>query len=441
MGPSINFIRLTMPRAIIVTVLLLISSLCIAFSQRINGRFVSSMYAWQRDDTIGVQNRYTFGYQAAQFDVYQNNISLHTYFQGFTGFGSAVSNGPSVRLYNFYLKASKLANILDVSLGRQPVYAGVGIGTIDGLLSRLQFVNGRVVFLGYAGAVPPPYQKVAVIEHVNNNFMLGGQVIAMPISGGRVSLSYMNRRTEQSAYFAIRQDSLNNAIGTFVTPEPYSDQFVGVDASYRAGAPVSVYGRYEYDVNYKQISRGQIFSRVSVTDQLALTGEYIYRSPRIPFHSYFSIFPRNSVKEIEGGVEYDLGSLWRVFGRFARVSYTFDDNRRYTAGVSGEYGTTSYSGSTGFDGKLNSFSAQLFYPLFKRTFVPTLGAAYADYRLNGDAPAEHAFEGIVGSTVRPVPAFSFDLQLQLLNNRVVEHDVRFFARIVYWFSEQLKLFQ
>jgi hypothetical protein len=399
------------------------------------------MYAWQRDDTIGVQNRYTFGYQAAQFDVYQNNISLHTYFQGFTGFGSVVSNGPSVRLYNFYLKASKLANILDVSLGRQPVYAGVGIGTIDGLLSRLQFADGRVVFLGYAGAVPPPYQKVAVIEHVNNNFMLGGQVIALPISGGRVSLSYMNRQTEQPAYFAIRQDSLNNAIGTFVTPEPYSDQFVGVDASYRVGAPVSVYGRYEYDVNYKQISRGQIFSRVSVTDQLALTGEYIYRSPRIPFHSYFSIFPRNSVEEIEGGVEYDLGSLWRVFGRLARVSYTFDDNRRYTAGVSGEYGTASYSGSTGFDGKLNSFSAQLFYPLFERTFVPTLGVAYADYRLSGDAPAEHAFEGIIGSTVRPVPAFSFDLQLQLLNNRIVEHDVRFFARIVYWFSEQLKLFQ
>jgi hypothetical protein len=430
-----------MPRIIIVTVLLLISSLSIAFSQRINGRFVSSMYAWQRDDTIGVQNRYTFGYQAAQFDVYQNNISLHTYFQGFTGFGSAVSNGPSLRLYNFYLKASKIANILDVSLGRQPVYAGVGIGTIDGLLSRLQFVDGRVVFLGYAGAVPPPYQKVAVIEHVNNNFMLGGQVIALPISGGRVSLSYMNRRSEQPAYFAIRQDSLNNAIGTFVTPEPYSDQFVGIDASYRAGAPVSVYGRYEYDVNYKQISRGQIFSRVSVTDQLALTGEYIYRSPRIPFHSYFSIFPRNSVKEIEGGVECDLGSLLRVFGRLARVSYTFDDNRRYTAGVSGEYGTASYSGSTGFDGKLNSFSAQLFYPLFERTFVPTLGAAYADYRLSGDAPAEHAFEGIIGSTVRPVPAFSFDLQLQLLNNRIVEHDVRFFARIVYWFSEQLKLFQ
>jgi hypothetical protein len=430
-----------MRRSIIVIGLLLMASLSIVFSQRITGRFVTSMYAWQRNDTLGVQDRYAFGYQAAQFDVYQNNISLHTYFQGFTGFGSTVSNGPSLRLYNFYLKASKVGDILDVSLGRQPVYAGVGIGTIDGLLSRIQFADGRLVFVGYAGAVPPQYQKVAVIEHVNNNFMLGGQVIASPITGGRVSVSYMNRRTEQPAYFAIRRDSLNNALGAFITPEPYSDQFVGVDASYRADAPVSVYGRYEYDVNYKQISRGQIFSRVSVTDRLALTGEYIYRSPRIPFHSYFSIFPRNSVKEIEGGVEYNLGSFWRVFGRLARVSYTFDDNRRYTAGVSGEYGTASYSGSTGFDGKLNSFSAQLFYPLCERMFVPTLGASYAEYRLSGDASVEHAFEGVIGSTVRPLSAFSFDLQLQILNNRIVKHDVRFFARIVYWFSEQLRLFQ
>jgi len=280
-----------------------------------------------------------------------------------------------------------------------------------------------------------------VVQHVNKNFMLGGQFITLPTSGARVAVSYVNRRTEQPAYFAIRRDSLNNALGTFITPEPYSDQFVGLDASYRAGAPVSVYGRYEYNVNYKQISRGQIFGRVSVTDQLALTGEYIYRSPRIPFHSYFSIFPRNSVKEIEGGVEYDLGSLWRIFGRLARVSYTFDDNRLYTAGVSSEYGTASYSGSVGFDGKLNSFSTQLFYPLFERAFVPTLGASYAQYRLSWDAPVEHAFAGVVGSTVRPVPAFSFDLQLQLLNNRIVKHDVRFFVRMVYWLSEQLRLFQ
>jgi hypothetical protein len=420
---------------------LLLASWSTAFSQRINGRFVTSMYAWQRDDTIGVQNTYVMGFQAVQFDIYQKDVSLHTYFQGFNDFGSLTSSGPEVRLYNLYLKASNIANVLDISLGRQPVYAGVGFGTIDGALSRLQFVNGKVVLVGYAGAVPPPYQKAAVIEHVNKNFMAGGQIIASPVDGGRIAVSYMNSRAEQSSYFAIRRDSLNNALGTFVTPEAYSNQFVGVDASYRASIPVSVYGRYEYDVNYEHMSHAQLFSRVSVTDQVALTGEYIYRSPRIPFHSYFSIFPRNSVQEIEGGVEYNVNPVWRVFGRLAQVSYTFDGNRRYTAGVSNEYGTVSYSGSVGFDGKLNSFSAQFFYPLLERAFVPTLGVEYAEYRLSWDSPDEHVFAGVVGATVRPMPAFSFDLQFQALNNRIVQHDVRFFARANYWFSEQLKLFQ
>jgi hypothetical protein len=216
---------------------------------------------------------------------------------------------------------------------------------------------------------------------------------------------------------------------------------VGIDASYRASGSVSIYGRYEYDLNYKQIARWQIFSRVSITDELALTGEYIYRSPRIPVHSYFSIFPRNSVKEIEGGVEYSFTPRWRVFGRLARVSYTFEDNRRYTAGVSSEYGSVSYSGSVGFDGKLNSFSAQLYYPLVEHVFVPTLGASYAEYRLSWEAPVEHVFAGVAGATVRPMPTFSFDLQLQWLNNRITQQDVRLFVKLNYWFSEQMKLFQ
>jgi hypothetical protein len=280
-----------------------------------------------------------------------------------------------------------------------------------------------------------------VIENVGKNFMVGGQIIASPLDGGRIAISYVNSKAEQPSYFAIRRDSLNNALGTLVTPEAYSNEFVGFDATYRASATVSAYGRYEYDVNYEHISRAQLFSRVSVTAQIALTGEYIYRSPRIPFNSYFCIFPRNSVEEVEGGVEYSLSPLWKVFGRVARVSYTFDDNRRYTVGVNNEYGTVSYSGSVGFDGKLNSLSAQGYYPLLERTLVPTLGAEYAEYRLSWDSPVEHVFAGIAGATVRPLPAFSFDLQLQALNNRVVQHDVRFFARVNYWFSEQLNLLQ
>jgi len=440
-GKPKNHCGLFMQRATLGIAAIIVFSSSSVLSQRVNGRLVTSMYAWQRNDTIGVQNTYVMGFQTVQFEFYQKDVSFHTYLLGFNDFGSVTSSGQAVRLYNFYLKASNVGNILDISLGRQPVYAGVGFGTIDGALSRLRFVDDKIILVGYAGAVPPPFQKVAVIQNVNKNFTAGGQIIALPVDGGRIAVSYTNSRAEQPSYFAVRRDSVNNALGTFVTPEAYSNQFIGVDASYRAAIPVYIYGRYEYDLNYEHMSRGQLFSRVSVTDQVALTGEYIYRSPPIPFHSYFSIFPRNSIQEIEGGVEYNLSPDWRLFGRLARVSYTFDDNRRYTAGVNYKYGTISYSGSVGFDGKLNSFSAQCYYPMFERLFIPTLGAEYAEYRLSWDSPVEHVFAGVIGATVRPVPAFSFDLQLQALNNRIVEHDVRFFARANYWFSEQLKLFQ
>jgi hypothetical protein len=418
-----------------------------ALAQRVNGRFVTSLYAWQRDDTIGVQHTYALGYQGLQFDVYQKDISLHAYLQGFNDFGGytldppRISSGPQVRFYNLFLKVSKIANVLDLSLGRQPVYAGAGNGTIDGLLSRLQLAEGKAIVVGYAGGVPPPYQKAAVTENLDKNFMVGGQFIASPFGGMRFAGSYMNRRTEQPSYFAIRRDSINNALGVLVNPEPYSEQFLGFDANYRGTAPVSLYGRYEYDLNYDQISRGQLFSRLTITDRFAITGEYIYRSPRIPFHSYFSIFPRNSVKEIEAGAEYSFATSWRASGKFALVSYSSDDNRRYTLGLTNDYGGLSYSGSTGFDGELNSFSGQFYYPLLGRVLVPSLGLTYAEYRLSREAPVEHVFAGVLGSTVRPVPSFSFDLQLQWLNNRIAKRDIRGFFKLTYWFSEDLKLFQ
>jgi hypothetical protein len=432
------------------TVLSTMIGLCLAASvtgQRVNGRFVTSVYAWQRDDTVGVQRTLVLGYQTMQFDMYQKDISLHANLQGFNDFGfnvvglPQVSSGPQVRFYNLYIKASRIANVLDLSFGRQPVYAGVGNGTIDGLLSRLQFAEGKAAIVGYAGAVPPPFQKAALVENIDKNFMLGGQVVATPVPEARLALSYMNRRVEQSPYFAVRRDSLNNALGVYVTPEPFSEQFVGIDASYRRAASVYVYGRYEYDLNYEQISRGQAFGRVSVTDKLALTGEYIYRSPRLPFHSFFSIFPRNSVKELEGGVEYTITPLCRAFGKVAKVWYVDDDTRRYSAGLGSEYGSMMYSGSVGYGGKLNSFSAQVYYPLLERILVPSAGVSWAEYRLSREAPVEHTTAALLGSTFRPVPSVAFDVQLQWLKNRIVKNDLRFFLKLNYWFTEQLNLFK
>jgi len=430
-----------MHRTLFIVLLFILASVKLSFAQRVNGRFVTSFYAWQRADTVGAEHTHAFGYQTAQFDFYQKNLSLHAYLQGFDDLGFSivgaprVTSGTGLRLYNLYLTVHDSAKTRETSFGRQTVFAGVGSGTIDGVRGRFELASGKATLIGYAGAIPPPSQKLTLIGDVGKNYMIGGQVIALPFTGARFGLSYMKRLVKQPSYDGLRLDSQENVFKTVINPEPYSEEFVGVDVSYRGSKRASFYGRYEYDLNFDRISRGQVFSRVSIIDRLAVTGEYIYRSPRIPFHSFFSIFPKNSVKELEGGVEYNVHPLWRAFGRVAKVWYIDDDTRRYSAGISGEYGIVGYSGSVGYAGKLNSVAAQFYYPLLDRSFTPSLGLSYAEYRLSWSAPVEHVVAGIIGSAVRPLRHVSFDFQLQWLNNRITKHDVRLLGQMNVWFTD------
>jgi len=53
-------------------------------------RLVSSAYAWQRFDSVNQSTNHLFGYQTAQLSVAGENISFHTYLQGFNDFSGPV---------------------------------------------------------------------------------------------------------------------------------------------------------------------------------------------------------------------------------------------------------------------------------------------------------------------------------------------------------------
>jgi hypothetical protein len=56
-------------------------------------------------------------------------------------FANEIGRGFEYTLYNAYLKGSNLFGFMDMKLGRQYVYAGVGKGPLDGLL--LKFKAGK----------------------------------------------------------------------------------------------------------------------------------------------------------------------------------------------------------------------------------------------------------------------------------------------------------
>jgi hypothetical protein len=425
-----------------VLAVVLATGVTLAQAQLVNGRFMTSVYAWRQFDTVGSSINFVRAFQTVQLSIAQGDFSLQTYLQGAAGGTSGVGQ---VRFYNLYLNWSNIASMVDLSLGRQAVYAGVANGSIDGLKASARFWQDKIRVTGFVGATVAN-EFTGIRKNIHDNLSLGGQVITTALPDFRIGISYLNRREERDPYVALRvRDTTFERALYYIETDSFAEEYGSADVSYVYQALFSLYGRYDYDFNLSRTSRGQGGARVNITNALALTADYIYRAPHVLYNSIFSVFPQNSVSEIEGGIEYAVTPTLRAFGKYAYVSYpanndiSKDKNNRWTVGLNSVYGSFSYAGSDGYAGQLQSLSLQGSYPLLNRLVTPSLGVSYASYRLSADAPRDNALAVLLGATLRPVNAFSCDIQGQWMTNRVYSGDMRLQVRLMYWFAERLSI--
>jgi hypothetical protein len=424
--------------------LVLIVFLCVQSSevsaQFFQLRLVSSAYTWQRQDTVGQSSRHLFGYQTAQLSLSKENISFHTYMQGFNDFDGPLKNKGTFRFYNLYVKYANLLDMMDLSFGRQMVFAGVGNGTIDGGLLSVRLFESRLKLIGYYGALPVANGQLKMVDDQAHNNMLGAQVVGSPASFAKLSLSYMRKLIQPETYWMTRaSDSLGAVHSVEINPRAESEQYVSgdVNVDYKI---VSAYARGDIDLNLEKLSRVQLFTRVKVMEPLALTGEYIHREPRLSYNSIFWVFTYNAISEYELGAEYAICKDWHVFGKYGNVSYGDENSNRVTLGGNTKYASASFSWNTGYGGELAALSANAGYPLFNNKLTPTIMAGYASYKLSESAPQSNAMNLGVGAVYRPFPMLSLDMQVQWLRNNIYNNDVRLFFRASYSLSDQLNLF-
>jgi hypothetical protein len=409
-------------------------------AQVVNGRFVTSMHTWEQFDTVGTSATYLRAYQVAQLSVAQGDISFHTYLQGALNATSDFGDAGRVRVYNLYAKWSDIGKVADLSAGRQAVFAGVGVGTIDGGLVRAKLFDRSVTVTGYAGA-PVVGRYDWISEGWDKGLAFGGQVTTTLLENTRIGVSYANWREDRPSYTSLRaRDTTFVPMSTLVETNDDAYEFVGGDLLFRHARNVSLYGRYDYDIRFERTSRVQAGARFDIDDRFGFTADYMYRVPRVAFNSIFSAFIANTVQEMEFGAEYEVFPRVRAFGKAARVMYETDESNRWTLGVNTGYGSFSYSGSDGYAGQLQSVTLQAAYPLMDRMIIPNAAVNYANYRLSADDERQDALSLAAGATFRPSQPVSVDVQGQLLTNRYYSNDVRLLARFTYWFSEQLSLF-
>ena len=428
-----------MRKQIIFLLLLLLLVSRFAASQIINGRFSTAFYTFEKYDTVGESKTYLRGFQTAQFDVTQKNLSFHTSLQATTNFTLITGEQKNLKIYNVYFNWKNIYDIIDLSVGRHSVYAGVGHGLIDGGTVKMKLFENRVAATVYGGGNVNPDLEAEVTKRIKDNYLVGAQVISTIIPDMRIGLSYMNRHRERISYTATRPDSIGLPVQRLIEVASPSEQYAGADVSYSLKSLARFYGRYEHDLNMMKVSRAQFGARVYMTKEIAVTGDYIYRQPRISYNSIFQVFNQSSNSEIEGGLEYSYSPMIHLFGKFASVQYSGDNSQRYTLGLNVEYGSLVYSGNTGYAGELNSLSAQLMYPLFDNVLTPTIGISRSSYKMAKQSDRLDTFTGLFGATVRPSQSFSLDSQIQWMNNPVYKNDVRFLIKINYLFTQRLNI--
>lgn len=420
-----------------------------AFAQRLQARFVTSAYAWERKDTIGSSAQHLFAYQTIQLSLAGEKLSFHTYVQGFNDFLGPVKNDPILRVFNAYFKWSNIAQAADLSVGRQAVFAGVGTGTIDGGLASLKFLDSRLKLVGYYGALPSPRFKAELIKNTGDNYMAGGQLVAAPADFAQLSVSYMQKHIKPDTYIGIRRDSLFNPYAVEIKPSATAEEYLSGDISLEYQDIVSGYARYDYDLLLEKNSRFQLFTRVKpfgsvnvkALQPLSFTGEYIQREPRLLFNSIFSVFTFNSLKEYEMGAEYAFSPQWQVFAKYGSVSYNDANQNHVTVGVNGEHYSLSVTRDDGDGGELSAASLNFGYPLFDNKLMPTLMVGYAHYKLSEYASKlDDALSVAAGAVYRPLRVLSIDAQAQWIQNKIYDSDVRFFVRVNYFLSQQLGIF-
>lgn len=412
-----------------------------ATAQLFQLRTVSSAYAWQRQDTVGQSSSHLFGYQTVQFSVAGQNLSFHTYVQGFNDFSEPLQNEGQYRLYNLYLRWSNILDLLDVKVGRQPIFAGVGNSIIDGGSATFKFIDSKVRLTGYYGTLTPPRLKAEMIGNWKNNFMTGSQLLISPVDEVTFSASYMKKNIKPETYTAIRRDSLFSPYLTEISPSATAEEYLSGDVNLALPKLLDTYIRYDYDVNLERISRLQLFSRLKLIESLNFTGEYIYRKPKLSYNSIFWVFAYNTLNEYEIGLEYAATSTWQFFGKYGYASYGDENSHRVTVGANSEYISASLTQNVGYNGKISAGSANFGYPLWDRKLTPTLTVSYAQYKLSGDAASlDDALSAALGAVYRPFQYLLFDTQVQWIQNKIYKNDVRIFFRASYLLSQQLGIF-
>jgi len=401
-------------------------------AQNINGRFSSSLYTFERYDSLNSSEQYLRAYEMLNLNLNYDKISVRSYFNYETDLMNDLKTDPRLRFYNLYLEARDILDIATVRLGRQPIFNSVAGGVYDG--ASLTLKKTEYKFNAYFGGNVPAYQKFELIENFDQNYLFGGKFTTTVIKDFQFALAYVNKNFQPQEYTANRLNPDLNLIEVDIENKSNEYEFVTGEINYNKNGLVSIFTRYDYDLNFSQTSKFEFDTRTEAVDRLGINLYYNYRQPKIRYNSIFAVFDYGNTQEIEIGADYKINTMLTVIGKFGNVQYKDDNSQRLGIGLSTTYGSINYRKTFGYAGELDAVSLYSGYTFLEGLLTPSVGLSYTKYKLSPDDEANNITTLMVGANIRPFRTLSFDLQGQYMDNKIYKNDMRLFFKLNYWFN-------
>jgi hypothetical protein len=412
--------------------LLFLGATAFVSAQNINGRFSSSLYTFERYDSLNTSEQYLRAYEMLNLNLNYDKISIRSYLNFETDVMNDLETDPRLRFYNLYFEARDIMDIATVRLGRQPIINSIAGGVYDGASLTLKQTNYKLN--AYFGGNVPAYQKFELIENFDENYLFGGKFTTTVLQDFQLGLGYVNKNFQPQKYTANRLNPDLNLIEVDIENKSNQYEFVTGEVNYSKPGLVSIFTRYDYDLNFNQTSKFEFDARTEAVDRLGINIYYNYRQPKIRYNSIFAVFDYGNTYEVEVGADYKINNMFTVIGKVGNVEYKDENSQRVALGLSTTFGSINYRKTFGYAGELDAVSLYSGYTLFEGLFTPSVGLSYTNYKLSPDDEANNITTLMVGANIRPFRSLSFDLQGQYMDNKIYKNDMRLFFKLNYWFN-------
>ncbi|MBT3342429.1 MAG: hypothetical protein HN712_01470 [Gemmatimonadetes bacterium] len=391
-----------------------------AAATTVDGRISASAYAYEASPTDSTDSAHLRTYTAIRLkisDLGDRRLSLNTYLRATTDLRDRAGDDPALRPVSTYLRFKDDA--VDLRVGRQYVYAGVGYGQVDGLRADVRHAGFRLTLHG--GALVPAYGEPGV-GSLSDAHLWGLRLSTSRFAGVDLAVSYADRARDPLAY-----DSAGIYSGFIGQPDAARRQLAGVEVRRRFGAH-NLRGRLDFDMQRSILHRAEVGARIALKPTLAVSVDWLRREPSLFSSSILSVFAAEGFDEVTLRLHYRIRDDLTLSAHTATVLYDTEDSQRL--GVSASFGrhlTIGYNRSQGYAGVNDGLNGSMLVPLSTKLMLRgQLGLASYERIANDDR--EGLLSGVAALTYRASRQLSIDGQLQALRNPTYNSDLRLLLR-------------